>query len=80
MEYNSDCVVLIAPKNWVHKSGVNNLFIDAKERLSLCYKYHMGSEKLKNILVVGYTQFYGTRKHTKETYENINKICAFHFK
>lgn len=80
MEYNTDCVVIITPKNWVHKLGVNDLFKDAKERLSLCYKYKMGNERLKNILIVGYTQFYNGSRHTKETFKNINKQCEQHFK
>ncbi|MHB1151791.1 MAG: hypothetical protein ACYCWE_05820 [Eubacteriales bacterium] len=80
MEYNTDCVVIISPKNWVHKLGVNNLYKDAKERLDLCYKYKMGNERLKNILIVGYTQIFNDSRYTKDTFTYINKQCEIHFK
>lgn len=80
IEYNTDCVVIITPKNWVHKLGVNDLFKDAKERLSLCYEYKMGNEQLKNILIVGYSQFYNNSRYGKDTFKNINMQCEMHFK
>ena len=51
--------VLIAPINWPHSGGVENLFSLAKERFDLCRRHGMiDPSKCERMLIVGVTQIY----------------------
>lgn len=80
LDSNIDKFVIIAPKNWMHSLGYYDLFKTAKERLQLCYKYRMGDKmKLKNILVIGFNQYFKNQIHDAKSLEIINQQCREHF-
>ncbi len=80
LKNDADIVVIIAPKNWVHAKGEYKLFDILKERLKLCSDYGMGNPKvLKNIILMGYTQYYKNKIHCRETNKEMNDLCKMHF-
>jgi hypothetical protein len=71
-----DKIIIMSPKNWVHGNGIIDLFSIAKERLLLCQRYKFGHpDALKDILLVGYTQFFDGKEYSLELLNKINKKC-----
>lgn len=75
-----NCVIVCVPINWVSSKVSENLFKVACERLNLCSDYKMADEgTLKNIILVGFKQYYQNKPLDMFSRQQIHKACEEHF-
>jgi len=72
--------VLIAPINWPHGGGVENLFSLAKERFELCRNFGMiDPTKCERMLIVGVAQMYKGRRIDDVAIRQMKRECEVYF-
>jgi hypothetical protein len=73
--------VLVAPINWSHSGGVEDLFSLAQERFDLCNAYGMAdASKTQRMLIVGVTQLYRGRPIDNSTLRLMKQECEVYFR